>query len=1004
MMTLVPALAFADPAVTNDHLKLASELSVKILPDTGKVGLEGATNFFTVTKAADDTKYSMATGAKVSNADDVNAGFYVGSDTADTAAELSKTIDANKVIEVTEAQVEAAAYIADPTALEAYIDVNGKTVDNLVAAAEEYNGLSKGAKSIVDSKINSTWTGDNVTALKTVLANEAGAKAAKAADPASLTDDLLTAALKADTATLRSAIADDTTVLGYLDAAKATKTVLDAWDAYVADPTSDTKLVSYQAKDATNAGFLEILSNRTPAADAVAAKVVDAKNAAVAAVMLSDAGITDGTTEDPGTGDVSGVGNKVAKAASGVYVKTSNADADNSDVLEFEVDLYGTNGRAAADLDGANLYIWAERSNNVISDIDTITVTSTGADVATNPNVGSVKVTAVPNSGVVKFTVRSSQAGKVTVKASLDAAELNTEKNLLSANGSGVSGEFTALSTSANKVVFSVDGATSGTGKDNNNAYKGAKANSIDKYVVTATITTKDGQPVKDQKVTISANKSGIELEKEEVKTDNRGKVEFDVTATKSGTFVVTVAAGNASGDVYLNFSATTATNVEITKAPTTTVAVDSEVTFKVAAKDVYGNRFTSSNAFISGSTVAKLGDKEYNMSFDGTDSNGDHKFIFTPSKVGTYEVTFKLPNGKKATTTLEVAEQGKIVEMQVNYDANTVNLGATTNEPEVVQVDAAGVTKTTKSANIKYAINGKGVLNFNSNTGVIAVSTDDKYIGEVLTVTAVDKTNAVSAVATLTIAADAQSLSFNGTAGVTGQDANIPFSVVDANGNKVALGNNVTVNTTAVVTSKPEGANATAVVNKEGELKDKGVAILQVNSNKDGEVKVQVMIEAEYPLINGVAAHTEYYTGTATVTFGDKAVEGATSTATMIIGSTTFVANGKVVTSDVAPFVKDGRTFLPIRALGEALGAEVSFDEATNVVTIKLDGKTVTMTLGSAVMTVGDKVVTMDTAAYATAEGRTVVPVRFAAEALGFNVEAVYATDGTTSAVNFSK
>ena len=164
-------------------------------------------------------------------------------------------------------------------------------------------------------------------------------------------------------------------------------------------------------------------------------------------------------------------------------------------------------------------------------------------------------------------------------------------------------------------------------------------------------------------------------------------------------------------------------------------------------------------------------------------------------------------------------------------------------------------------------------------------------------------------------------------------------------------------------------------------------------------------MVEVGYPTVGTVAAHTEYYTGIAEVTFGDKAtVEGAGSTATMIMGSTTFVANGKVVTSDVAPFVKDGRTFLPIRALGEALGAEVSFDEATNVVTIKLDGKTVTMTLGSAVMTVGDKVVTMDTAAYATAEGRTVVPVRFAAEALGFNVEAVYATDGTTSAVNFSK
>ena len=310
----------------------------------------------------------------------------------------------------------------------------------------------------------------------------------------------------------------------------------------------------------------------------------------------------------------------------------------------------------------------------------------------------------------------------------------------MSANGT-VTGEFNALSTSANKVAFSVTGATSGDGLTKATAYKGAQANSIDKYVVTATVTNKDGQPVKEQKVTVSANKSGIELEKEEIKTDNRGKVEFDVTATKSGDFVVTVAAGNASGDVYLNFSATVATNVEITKAPKTTVAVDSEVTFKVAAKDVYGNRFSSSNAFTSGSTVAKLGDKEYGMTYETIDNNGDHKFVFTPSKVGTYEVTFKLPNGKKATTTLEVAEQGKITEMQVNYDANTVNLGATTNEPEVVQVDAAGVTKTTKSANIKYAINGKGVLNFNSNTGVIAVSTDDKYIGETLTVTAVDKT-----------------------------------------------------------------------------------------------------------------------------------------------------------------------------------------------------------------------------------------------------------------------
>lgn len=61
-------------------------------------------------------------------------------------------------------------------------------------------------------------------------------------------------------------------------------------------------------------------------------------------------------------------------------------------------------------------------------------------------------------------------------------------------------------------------------------------------------------------------------------------------------------------------------------------------------------------------------------------------------------------------------------------------------------------------------------------------------------------------------------------------------------------------------------------------------------------------------------------------------------------------------------------------------------------------------MTLGSTVMTVNDEVVTMDTAAYATAEGRTVVPVRFAAQALGYDVDITANADGTTATVTLSK
>ncbi len=38
----------------------------------------------------------------------------------------------------------------------------------------------------------------------------------------------------------------------------------------------------------------------------------------------------------------------------------------------------------------------------------------------------------------------------------------------------------------------------------------------------------------------------------------------------------------------------------------------------------------------------------------------------------------------------------------------------------------------------------------------------------------------------------------------------------------------------------------------------------------------------------------------------------------------------------DVAPFIQDGRTLVPVRAISEALGAEVGWDNDTRTVTIK--------------------------------------------------------------------
>lgn len=94
------------------------------------------------------------------------------------------------------------------------------------------------------------------------------------------------------------------------------------------------------------------------------------------------------------------------------------------------------------------------------------------------------------------------------------------------------------------------------------------------------------------------------------------------------------------------------------------------------------------------------------------------------------------------------------------------------------------------------------------------------------------------------------------------------------------------------------------------------------------------------------------------------------------------------VVFTDAVPEVLNQRTFMPFRAVFEAMGATV--DWSGNTVTAVRGDTKVTMTAGSTTATVQEgessRTVTMDVAPYQK-NNRTYVPVRFAAEAFGCNV-----------------
>ncbi len=95
----------------------------------------------------------------------------------------------------------------------------------------------------------------------------------------------------------------------------------------------------------------------------------------------------------------------------------------------------------------------------------------------------------------------------------------------------------------------------------------------------------------------------------------------------------------------------------------------------------------------------------------------------------------------------------------------------------------------------------------------------------------------------------------------------------------------------------------------------------------------------------------------------------------------------------DQAPVSQNGRTLVPLRAIFEALGAEVSF--ADNTVTGVKGDTTVRLQLGSKTMYVNDVPVELDVPAQSV-NGRTLVPTRAVAQA--FNAEVSY--DSKTSTV----
>ncbi len=213
---------------------------------------------------------------------------------------------------------------------------------------------------------------------------------------------------------------------------------------------------------------------------------------------------------------------------------------------------------------------------------------------------------------------------------------------------------------------------------------------------------------------------------------------------------------------------------------------------------------------------------------------------------------------------------------------------------------------------------------------------------------------------------------------------------------------------------SKIKVSNINYVVDRtvpEGDIKlsIKGDAVVEVNDRN--EVDDYYTFDGNVVKIDGEKAfsldsdHKVFpRTGSAAKVVNAKVVTPADSTyksnAVFVIGDTNYTVNGVQMTADVAPYLKNDRTYLPVRYVATALGvadANIMWNEAEQSVVIIKGDRVVKLVIGSSTMMINGVPFTMDVAPEIVDPGRTMLPLRWVAQALGADVQWDAATQTVT-------
>ena len=137
----------------------------------------------------------------------------------------------------------------------------------------------------------------------------------------------------------------------------------------------------------------------------------------------------------------------------------------------------------------------------------------------------------------------------------------------------------------------------------------------------------------------------------------------------------------------------------------------------------------------------------------------------------------------------------------------------------------------------------------------------------------------------------------------------------------------------------------------------------------------------------------------TKSITLYAKWVEKAKTSIILTIGQKDATIDGKTVSNDVAPKIVNDRTMLPIRFIAEALGAKVDWIEESQTVKITAENIDISLVIGEDFATVNGEKIDLDSPSFIEND-RTYLPIRFVSEKLGADVK----WDDATQTVNITK